>query len=75
MQFFKPCNHAGGRIKLFLIWIWHERRPDSFLNKVPAVATGFDRRHKTIDPGTRGASDRRDFPPIELNPGMLGESF
>jgi hypothetical protein len=46
-----------------LIWIWHERGPDSFLNKAPAEATGSDAHRKTIYPGIHAVFERKDFPP------------
>ena len=54
---------ANRKTNFVLIWIWHERRPDSFSNKAPAEATGSDAHRKTIYPGTRGVSGRKDFPP------------
>lgn len=54
---------ANRKTNFVLIWIWRERRPDSFSNKAPAEATGSDAHRKTIYPGTRGVSERKDFPP------------
>jgi hypothetical protein len=54
---------ANRKTNFVLIWIWHERRPDSFLNKAPVEATGSDAHRKTIYPETRGVSERKDFPP------------